>query len=203
MEKEISIETRGYLNHLIDYTTVFGDKKTMEDAVEIIKDLPSIPILLTIASINLQLYLNDSGLQGQKMQNTIIKALLGNNSAFVEKILTAYSNTVDNKQWPTIFYRYSNLLIYELVFRNYNKLPVRELSQLEIEKLMKAYLIINSIVNERVKINDGDFENFLEKDEVERFVLPQFIYQKDFTSNVDYTNQVTRCFYFFQYLEAV
>lgn len=202
MEEELkTLDTRGYLNQLLDHNYVFGYSAKIEDAVELIKDIPSITLLLNIASINLALYQNDSAEKGQEMQNMLIKAYIAPGSEVANNILTAYITTTKNKQWPIVFYRYSNLLYYELIFTNYNLLAARELSRAETVNMVKAYLIINEKVNERIKIDESEFSNALENNHAELIILPQFIYQKDYTSNVDYTNQITRCLYFFNYLE--
>lgn len=178
MEREIAIDTRGYLNHLLDYSSVFGRSKKRGDAIDLLKEIPSISILLYIASVNLELYLNDSGKQGQNTQNIIIKSLLRLNSPFVQKIIKTYTETAQNNQWPTIFYRYSNLLFYDMILSNYNTLPFRELSSIEMEKVIEAYLIINSEVNKRVNIDDAEFENALMSDQVEKLFYPSFFTKK-------------------------
>jgi hypothetical protein len=202
MDEEVkTLDTRGYLNLLIDHNFAFGNSKPIEDAIELIKDIPSITLLLNIAYINLALYQNDSAEKGQEMQNMLIKAYVAPGSEIANDILTAYITTTKNKQWPTVFYRYSNLLFYELIFTNYNRLAPRELTITETVNMVRAYLIINEKVNERIKIDENEFEIALESNHAELIILPQFIYQKDYTSNVDYTNQITRCLYFFNYLE--
>src|SRR6185312_154257 len=189
--------TKKYLHHLLDTEIVFGYIPSSDEAVELIKGIPSISLMLIISKMNLDLYLNDSGHKGQEMQNRLIKAHLPFRCLLQEKLLIAYKDAINNGAWPTVFYRYSNLCFYEIVLKNYNHEAPRELTPYEMHDFVKAYLIINTFVNHRTNITEEQLATSIAEGDIENLLLTKFIYQKDYASNSDFTNQVSRGYYFF------
>nr|WP_197486564.1 hypothetical protein [Mucilaginibacter sp. L294] len=195
------LDTRASLNYLLDYETVFNEIKNTSDAIALIDGIPSINLLHNISNINRSLYLNESGEAGQKNQNAIIMAFTFAGSLVLKKIIEAYREVTKDGMSPKVFYRYSNLLFYDLIFSTYNQLPIRNLSPEENEKILRAYLIINGEVNSRVRIEEKEAAEAFDGDKIEEIMLHNFIYQNDYKSNVDYSNQFTRAVRFFQYLD--
>jgi hypothetical protein len=112
-----------------------------------------------------------------------------------------FQKHVDQQQWPIVFWQYSNLLFYELIFRNFNSQPTRDLTNDEAQRVLDAYLILNCVTSERFKITTEEVQEAAAKDETESILLPNFIYQKDYISTTDFANQITRSLKLFEYLE--
>jgi len=197
----MEIDTRGSLMCLIDYEQIYEAKKSMEDAAGLIKGLPSLSILLHVATINRVLYLHDSGIAGQQTQNDILKGMLRPKSDFLKRIIEVSAGWANQGVFVAFFHRYSNLLFYELILEHYNDAPIRDLTPVECERLVMVYFMLNGIANERINIRDGVIDKAFDEEKIEEVLLTHFIYQKDYTSNIDYSNQVTRGYYFFKYLE--
>lgn len=195
-------DTRMNLKTIIGYTEIYGDHKDQSFANELIKDIPSVTLLNYISGFNIQLYLNETGeeshnVQIQLLNNLIVKA----GPSTIERFKQVFQEYSNKSQWPVIFWQYSNLLFYELIFSTYNNLPMRDLTSAEAKNVLDAYLIINSITSNRFKITSEEVKLAAEKGEVESILLPNFIYQKDYASTTDFSNQITRSIKFFQYLE--
>lgn len=206
-----NLDTRGFLNRLIDYEMIYPDHPvpSLEDAAIFIKGIPSLNLLVQLATINLSLYLNDSSEAGLKMQTDLVKAhtLFKKASGILYqtdlsvRMVDAFRKIQQEKQWPFLFYRLSNLIFYDLIFQHFDDAPIRDFNNEEIDQFLHAYLIINSSINARIDIDSEEFDKAIENDTREKIMLPKFIYQKDFVSNSDYGNQVVRSYYFFEYLE--
>lgn len=93
------------------------------------------------------------------------------------------------------------MLFYDLIFDNHNEVPLRNLIADENDRFLKAYLMINSVVNNGFHISPEEIKSAIEADEIERVLVPNFIYQRDFISNLDFNNQLSRGIMFFEYLE--
>ncbi len=61
---------------------------------------------------------------------------------------------------------------------------------------------MNSATTGRFNFGEEEIKQAVENGTIEEVVLPQFIYQKDYASSNDFTNQIARVELFFQYLEA-
>lgn len=102
---------------------------------------------------------------------------------------------------PVMFWNYSNLLFYGLVFKTFNDHASRDLTGEEAKKVFEAYLIVNGIANNKIQIETDAIKKAEEEEKIEDVMMPNLIYQKDYASSVDFSNQVTRGVTFFKYLE--
>ncbi|WP_158861614.1 hypothetical protein [Lunatibacter salilacus] len=196
------LDTRMNLKTIIDYNEVYGETKDVSFADTLIKDIPSVTLLNYISGFNIKLYLNEVStdaynIQIQLLNNLIVKA----GEPTIEIFKKVFQKHLDQQQWPIVFWQYSNLLFYELIFRNYNTNPTRDLTSDEAKKVLDAYLILNSITSARFKITTKEVQEAAAKEETESILLPNFIYQKDYTSTTDFSNQITRSIKIFEYLE--
>lgn len=196
------LDTRMNLKTIIDYNEVYGETKEVSFADTLIKDIPSVTLLNYISGFNIKLYLNEVSaeaynIQIQLLNNLIVKA----GEPTIEIFKKAFQKHLDQQQWPIVFWQYSNLLFYELILRNYNTNLTRDLTSDEAKRVLDAYLILNSITSERFKITKEEVQAAAAKDETESILLPNFIYQKDYTSTTDFSNQITRSIKLFEYLD--
>jgi hypothetical protein len=196
------LDTRMNLKTIIDYNEVYGVSKDISFADTLIKDIPSVTLLNYISGFNIKLYLNEVGkeaynIQIQLLNNLIVKA----GEPTIEIFMRVFQKHLDQQQWPMVFWQYSNLLFYELIFRNNNTKPSRDLTSDEAKRVLDAYLILNSATSGRFKITTQEVQEAAAKEETESILLPNFIYQKDYTSTTDFSNQITRSIKLFEYLE--
>ncbi len=196
------MDTRMQLKVIIDYNEVYGSSKSMEDALDLIKDIPSVTLISYISGFNIKLYLKDVGIEAHEIQiqllnNLIVKA--GEDT--IERFKVIIQNHLDKGHWPVVIWRYSNLLFYELIFKKHNSLKARDLTNEEAKRVLDAYLIINTITSNRFKISENEVKEAAKNEETESIILPNFIYQKDYTSTTDFSNQLTRGLKLFEYLE--
>ncbi|MBI3518211.1 MAG: hypothetical protein HY062_02480 [Bacteroidetes bacterium] len=196
------MDTRMQLKVIIDYNEVYGSSKSMEDALDLIKDIPSVTLISYISGFNIKLYLKDVGIEAHEIQiqllnNLIVKA--GEDT--IERFKVIFQNHLDKGHWPVVIWRYSNLLFYELIFKKHNSLKARDLTNEEAKRVLDAYLIINTITSNRFKISENEVKEAAKNEETESIILPNFIYQKDYTSTTDFSNQLTRGVKLFEYLE--
>lgn len=192
--------TRVYL--LLDFGEYYGETKTIEDAKQLIKDIPSEALINYVAGINNHLYLNENDDESQRLQVTLAKQLLHRIGPDAEsKYIEVIKKQMDAGHAPIIFWNYTNLQFYNLIFENFNNLPCRELTSSEMRNFLDAYLILNDIANKRINIDKEEFDKAIAENTFESMVMTNFIYQKDYASTVDYANQVTRGVMLFRYLE--
>ncbi|QQS51132.1 MAG: hypothetical protein IPM71_16500 [Bacteroidota bacterium] len=196
------LDTRMNLKTIIDYNEVYGVSKDISFADTLIKDIPSVTLLNYISGFNIKLYLNEVSteaynIQIQLLNNLIVKA----GEPTIEIFKKVFQKHLDQQQWPIVFWQYSNLLFYELILRNYNTKPSRDFTSDEAKRVLDAYLILNSITSNRFKITTEEVQAAAAKEETESILLPNFIYQRDYTSTTDFSNQITRSIKFFEYLE--
>lgn len=198
--KEANMDTRMRLMLLVDYAEYYGNEKTIEEAKELIKEIPSSTLINYISGFNIHLYLNE---QDGKVQNYLIHSLLEKMSKkdrddWCKKTIDIRDRNNIN---PIYIWSYSNYLFYDIIFRTYNNLPCRDLTPTEARSFFDAYLIINRIANNLVDPAKTDFEIAKETGNTEHVIISNFIQQRDFTSNLDFRNQITRGMSFFKYLE--
>lgn len=195
------MDTRMKLMLLVDYSEYYGDEKTIEYAKELIAKIPSSTLINYISGFNIHLYLNE---QEGIVQNYLIHSLL-------EKMSKKDRNdwqkrTIDirncNNINPIYIWSYSNYLFYEVIFSIYNDLPCRDLTSKEARSFFDAYLIVNGIANSLIDPTKSDFEIAKENGNTEHLIISNFIHQRDFTSNLDFRNQIIRGVSFFKYLEG-
>lgn len=187
---------------LLDYTEYYGGKKSIDDAKELIKDIPSESLVNYISGINANLYLKENDSESHKLQMYIAKNILHRiGSAAEEKYVKVSQKQLDAGHNPIIFWNYANLQFYNLIYENFNHLPCRDLTVPELQNFFDAYLILNDIANKRISIGEEEMKIAIEQNSIGNIVITNFIYQKDYASTVDYANQVTRGVLFFRYLE--
>lgn len=196
------IDTRAKLLVLLDYKEYYGIDKSIEDAKELIKNIPSQTLLNYISGFGVFLYLSENNGRAGKIQFTLVGDLLNKCSAAVrQKWVTEVKRQYKMGNTPIMFWNYSNLLFYSLIFQTFNKLDPRDITGDEAKRLFDAYLIINGIANRKVQIDEETIKKADEEKRIEEVMMPNFIYQKDYTSSLDFSNQIIRGVAFFQYLE--
>jgi hypothetical protein len=147
--------------------------------------------------------LNENNENTRKIQFALVNNLLGKcDAATRQKWVAEIKKQGEKGNAPIMFWNYSNLLFYDLIFKIFNSLPSRDLTGDEAKKVFDAYLIINGIANGKIQIEADIIEKADDEKRMEDVMMPNFIYQKDYASSVDFSNQVTRGVAFFQYLES-
>jgi len=196
------MNTKSYLKEIISYKEISGRDGSLKEAAELIQGIPSATLLFHISRISITLYLDQPGKDSVIKQNRILNSYLPKCDP---KLITLFSDAFEvirkRGNWQVIFWEYSNMLFCDLIFKNHNDLALREFSGDEYERFLKAYLMINSVVNNGFKISEEDIRRAVDKDEIERVLVPGFIYQRDYISNLDFSNQFNRGLMFFEYLE--
>ncbi len=196
------METGNYLKEIIGYKEIYGNDETLDEASQLIGRIPTASLLYKIAHINIYLYLSHPGSGGQLLQVEILNSFLKFcPPALIAKFKAVIKKVETEGNWPTIFWEHSNLLFYDLVFKNQTPGIVGHLSDTQTEQILKAYLIVNSITNNRFSITKEEVDEAAAKGELESILIPHFIYQRDYISNLDFSNQINRAILFFDYLE--
>lgn len=196
------MDTRTKIYSLIEYKEYYGVDKNIEDALELIKDIPSITLLNYISGFGVNLYLYDNDENTGKIQFMLVSSLLDKcDKSVQQKWAFEVKKQAENGNAPIMFWNYSNLLFYGLIFKAFNNHSSRDLSGDEAKKVFDSYLIINGIANSKIQMNEETLKNLNEVDNVEDITMPSLIYQKDYTSSIDFNNQVSRGIAFFKYLE--
>ena len=196
------MKTYSYLKEIISYKEVYGVDYDLKKALELITNIPSVSMLYHLSHINICLYLGNIS-EANARQNTILESYFEHcNQSMVVKIKNAIAESEKRKTWPTIFWGYSNLLFIDIILNNHNNLPLRNFTIEETEKFLDAYLLINSVTNNRFTISKNEINEAAKNDELGKFLLPYFIYQRDYISNLDFGNQINRSIAFFEYLES-
>lgn len=198
-----SLDTRVRIFLLLDYKEYYGLEKNLADAEKLIKGIPSATLLNYLAGFSVNLYLRENNEDAGKIQFMLVNSLLGKCSKTIqEKWVTEVKRQSEKGHMPIMFWNYSNLLFYGLVFKNFNSNPSRDLTSEEAKNFFDAYLIINGIANGKILIESATIKKADEEAKLEEVIMPSFIYQKDYSSSIDFTNQVTRGIAFFSYLEG-
>ncbi|MBS0645506.1 MAG: hypothetical protein JSR97_02800 [Verrucomicrobia bacterium] len=196
------MDTRVSIYTLIDHKEFYGDDKPISVAQNLIRNIPSVTLLNYVSGFNVNLYLNEHSEDSGKIQAYLIDNLVsragGETLTSWKKVL---NKQVENGHAPVVIWNYSNLLFYSLIFKRFNNLPSRDLSQKDAKAFFEAYLIVNSSANKRIAIEEEELRKAIETNTTEDVLLPNFIYQKDYASTTDFSNQVTRGVLFFEYLE--
>ena len=196
------MDTRVSVYLLLDYQTYYGHKKTLADAITLIKDIPSTTLINYISGINVNLYLHDNDEYTGKLQFQLVDSLLGKcTDEARKKWVEVIKKEGNNGFMPILFYNYSNLLFYNIIFENYNDYQCRDLTSEEAQRFFDAYLIINECVNDKYQIDYSRIENEVDNGNIENVIIPYFIYQRDYDSTLDFKNQVFRGGELFSYLE--
>jgi len=196
------MDTRVRIFLLLDHKEYYGQDKTLADAESLIQSIPSATLLNYIAGFSVNLYLNENTEYTGKIQFSLVDSLLGKcEQADQEKWVSEVKKQADKGFSPIMFWGYSNLLFYSLIFKTFNNMPSRDLTGREAKRVFDAFLIINGIANNKSQIETEVIEKAVGETRVEDVMMPNFIYQRDYFSSLDYSNQVTRGVAFFSYLE--
>lgn len=199
----MSFDTRMRIFLLLDYNEYYGHDKSFEDAEELIKDIPSGALLNYIAGFNVNLYLNENNDDSGKIQFLLVSNLLDKCAKESrDKWVEVVKKQHDNGHAPIMFWNYSNLLFYNLIFKKYNTLQTRDVTSEEAQKIFDAYLIINGIANNKIKVENLEVKIASDENKMEEITIPHFIYQKDYSSSLDFANQITRGVMLFEFLES-
>lgn len=194
------MDTRIQLYQLAEYSELYGEKQNMDYVKGLLKGIPSTTLINYISGFNMLLYLND---QEYELQKGILYDLLN-------KMTTIDRNDVLNRiQYSEgkvnasyiFFWNYSNALFYDVIFETYNNLPCRDLTSIETKRFFDAYLIVNEQANNEIDLTKKDFKEALNGLGLEDITVANFIQQKDYTSNLDFRNQIIRGKKFFEYLD--
>lgn len=196
------MDTRLNLLALIDYKEFYETDRNADEATELIRDIPSVTLINYISGFAVELYLNENSEQAENVQINLMNSLIIKaGQTTIEKCKEVFIRLHNNGHKPVIFYSHSNLLFYNLIFENFNTLPLRDLTNREAKNVFDAYLLINSYTTNKFNITEGEIKKAVENKTIEEFLLPNFIYQKDYASSTDFTNQIIRGEMFFKYLE--
>jgi hypothetical protein len=196
------MDTRVRIYLLLDHKEYYGVDKNIEDAIELIREIPSVTLLNYLSGFAVNLYLYDNDEHTGKIQFMLISSLLDKcDTSVQQKWVAEVKKQADKGFTPIMFWNYSNLLFYSLIFKTFNNHPSRDLTGDEAKKVFDAYLIINGIVNSKIQIEKETIKKAEDANKIEDVTMPSFIYQKDYASSIDFSNQVTRGVAFFKYLE--
>lgn len=196
------LDTRVRIFLLLDYKEYYGAEKSITDAEDLIRNIPSVTLLNYIAGFGVNLYLHENTEHTGKIQFMLVNSLLGKcDYTTQQKWASEVKRQSDNGHSPIMFWSYSNLLFYGIIFNTLNELPSMDLTGEEAKKMFDAYLIINGIANSKIQIETETIKKAEEEEKIEDVMMPNFIYQKDYASSIDFSNQVTRGVTFFKYLE--
>ena len=156
----MSFDTRMRVFLLLDYNEYYGHDKSFEDAKELIKDIPSGALLNYIAGFNVNLYLNENNDDTGKIQFMLVSNLLDKcDKESRDKWVEVVKKQHKNGHAPIMFWNYSNLLFYSLIFKKYNTLQTRDITGDEAQKIFDAYLIINVVANDKIKVENFDVKS--------------------------------------------
>lgn len=196
------MDTRVRIFLLLDHKEYYGVEKTLADAAELIRDIPSVTLLNYISKFGVNLYLHENSEETGKIQFNLVSSLLGKCEQVAQRKWAAEINRLaELGHAPIMFWNYSNLLFYGLIFNTFNELPSRDLTGPEAQRVFDAYLIINGIANSKIDLEEEIIKKADDEEKIEEVTIPGFIYQKDYVSSTDFSNQVMRGIAFFQYLE--
>ena len=194
------MDTRIQLYQLAEYSELYGVKQNIEYVKDLLKDIPTTTLINYISGFNIFLYLNDQEYELQKkiLNNLLNKMTTSDRSDILNRIKQAESKV--NAQY-IFFWNYSNALFYDLIFQIHNNLPCRDLTSIETKRFFDAYLIINEQANNEIDTNNKDFQDALNGLGFEDITVANFMQQRDYTSNLDFRNQIIRGKKFFEYLD--
>ena len=196
------MDTRASFFLLLDYKIYYGEEKSLDQVVSLINGIPSLTLINYLSGFNVNLYLHDNDDDTGKIQFQLVNSLLCKCDDRVQAHWVEVVRREGNNGFkPIMFYNYSNLIFYNIVFKNFNDLPCRDLTSEEARRFFDAYLIINSEVNNKYDIDYSKCKEEIRSGHIENVTITNFIYQRDYTSTLDFSNQIIRGIEFFKYLE--
>jgi len=196
------MDTRVRIFALLDYKEYYGVDKSISDAEDLIRNIPTVTLLNYISGFGVNLYLHENTEYTGKIQFMLVSSLLNKcDVSAQQKWVSEVKRQADKGHDPIMFWNYSNLLFYGIIFKTLNNIPSRDLTGDEAKRVFDAYLIVNGIANNKIQIESEAIKKADDEEKIEDVMMPSFIYQKDYVSSVDFSNQVTRGVTFFKYLE--
>ncbi|WP_424495324.1 hypothetical protein [Salinimicrobium sp. GXAS 041] len=194
-------DTRIRIYTLLDYET-FYEKRELPKINSLIQNIPSLTLINYISGFNLNLYLRENDENTGKIQFTLANSLLSKcSNSTQQKWATQIKKLGKKGHSPFFIYSLSNLIFYEKIFENFNDKDGRDLTSEEAQRVFDIYLLINSGVNKKIDAKADEIKKLGQSGLIEKFTLTNFIYQKDYASSLDFSNQLTRGVEFFKYLE--
>lgn len=193
------MDTRINLFQIVEYSLLYEEECNLEDAKVLLKDIPSITLIDYISRISSILYLNDQRID---IQVKILMILLIHMNPNDRKDLQERIKRAKEKKHSTFlfFWNYSNILFYDIIFKNHNNLPYRDLNGGELKRFFDTYLIINELAMKELAIKGKDFQDALKNMQLEDFTIAKFLYQRDYKSNIYSPTQILKGSKFFNYL---
>ncbi len=196
------MDTRVRVFLLLDYKSYYGVEKSIADAEDLIRDIPSITLLNYLSAFNVNIYGHDNDEYTGKVQSNLAGSLLSKcDNEVQKKWVFEVEKHANEGHSPIMFWNYSNLLFYGPIFKTFNHLPSRDLTGDEAKRFFDAYLIINGIANDRITIDEERLKEADKNGKVEEITMSSLMYQRDYMSSTDFQNQVVRGVSFFEYLE--
>ena len=196
------MDTRASFFLLLDYKIYYGEEKSLDQVVSLINGIPSLTLINYLSGFNVNLYLHDNDDDTGKIKFQLVNSFLCKCDVVVQAHWGEDVRREGNNGFkPIMFYNYSNLIFYNIVFKNFNDLPCRDLTSEEARRFFDAYLIINSEVNNKYDIDYSKCKEEIRSGHIENVTITNFIYQRDYTSTLDFSNQIIRGIEFFKYLE--
>ena len=149
------MDTRVRIYVLLDHNEYYGVDKTIDDAIELIRDIPSATLLNYLSGFAVNLYLYDNDEHTGKIQFMLVSSLLDKcDTSVQQKWVAEVKKQAEKGFTPIMFWNYSNLLFYGLIFKTFNSNSSRDLTGDEAKKVFDAYLIINGIANSKIQIEE-------------------------------------------------
>jgi len=134
---------------LVGYENFRPEADSRPDPAALIKGISSEVMLKLIAYINLALYGNDHNRDTFLIQASALNAFItfgGQNlKSQIHKLISDWSR---QQVTPVFYSMYSNLLFYDLIFKNFKFGLPRAITPEQLVGFFEAYLVINS--NERL-----------------------------------------------------
>ncbi|MBO7495432.1 MAG: hypothetical protein J6T98_02675 [Salinivirgaceae bacterium] len=196
------MDTRVTFFLLVDYEMFYGCKKKLANAITLIRGIPSITLINYISGINVNLYIHDNDEYTGNLQFQLVNDILSKCPDEVrDKWVKIVKDEGNNGFMPIMFYSYSNLLFYNIIFENYNNYQCRDLNSEEARRFFDAYLIVNGCVNGKYQPDFLAFKKNIDIGHIENVIITNFIYQRDYASSLDLKIQANRGIEFFRFLE--
>lgn len=196
----MNLDTRIRITTIVDHKSFYGFS-AKETPAELIKDIPSVSLLNYISFLNAQLYLNDDPEEYSVQKRLMLTVTTQAGANSYEKLQQVFERYRALNQLPIIFWNYSNLLFYDLIFSNFNDLAARDLEASEVKSMLDAYLIINSITDERYNISEEQLNEYADPRTIALFTVAKFMYQRDYFSTKEMQNQLVRGCCLFDFME--
>lgn len=198
------MNTRINVYVLLDHHEYYGTDLEPTDVIELIKDIPTDTLINQISWMNIRLYLNENAENSGVIQAEIVGSIYRHMAPdHQQKWLEVLHEQKKKGHNPVLVWNYSNLLLYDFIFRSVNEKSKTTLNADDAKNVFDALLSVNSFANKKIGKNVVELQNAIgNDDEFNAHLITNFIYQKDYESSTDFNNQVLRGKMFFEYLEG-